>query len=122
MLIGVPKELKQREYRVGLVPSSVFELVHSGHEVLVETNSGAGIGIDDSKYIEAGARIAADINEVYAKADMIVKVKEPQPLEYDLIREDQILFTYLHLAPDPEQTKALIDSKCVAIALTSFCY
>ena len=116
MLIGVPKEIKTHEYRVGLVPASVRELVHHGHKVLVQTGAGAGIGFDDKAYTAAGAKIAASAEEVFAKAEMIVKVKEPQPKECKMLREGQMLFTYLHLAPDPEQTKALLKSGCTAIA------
>src|SRR5690606_4770266 len=116
MLIGVPKEIKTQEYRVGLVPSSVRELVHHGHRVLVQTGAGLGIGFDDKAYRAAGARIARDAKEVFAKADMIVKVKEPQPVECRMLRPGQVLFTYLHLAPDPEQTKGLLKSGCIAIA------
>jgi alanine dehydrogenase len=116
MLIGVPKEIKTHEYRVGLVPASVRELVHNGHRVLVETGAGAGIGFDDKAYRAAGARIAPGPAEVFAKADMIVKVKEPQPRECRMLRRGQLLFTYLHLAPDPAQTAALIKSGCTAIA------
>jgi alanine dehydrogenase len=116
MLIGVPKEIKTHEYRVGLVPSSVRELIHHGHKVLVQTGAGAGIGFDDKAYTSAGAKIAKDAAEVFAKADMVVKVKEPQPVECKMLRAGQLLFTYLHLAPDPEQTKALIKSGCTAIA------
>ena len=116
MLIGVPKEIKNHEYRVGFVPSSVRELVHHGHKVLVETKAGGGIGFDDAAYQAAGATIAPTAAEIFAKADMIVKVKEPQPQECKMLRPGQVLFTYLHLAPDPEQTKALVDSGCIAIA------
>jgi len=116
MLIGVPKEIKADENRVGLIPSSVRELVHHGHQVLVETHAGYGIGLDDDQYISAGAGIAADAKEVFAKADMVVKVKEPQATECKMLREGQILFTYLHLAPDLAQTKGLIDSGAIAIA------
>ncbi|WP_339850821.1 alanine dehydrogenase [uncultured Nisaea sp.] len=116
MLIGVPKEIKADENRVGLIPSSVRELVHHGHQVLVETHAGYGIGLDDDQYIAAGAGIAADAKEVFAKADMVVKVKEPQAAECKMLREGQILFTYLHLAPDLAQTKGLIDSGAIAIA------
>src|SRR5215469_10326935 len=116
MLIGVPKEIKTHEYRVGLVPSSVRELIHNGHQVLVETGAGAGIGFDDHAYKGADASIAKDAAEVFAKADMIVKVKEPQPRECKMLRKDQLLFTYLHLAPDPEQTQGLLKSGCTAIA------
>lgn len=116
MKIGVPKEVKNEEYRVGLTPMSARELLEHGHEVMVETNAGIGIGFPDEDYIAAGIKIGKNANEVYAFADMIVKVKEPQESEYKLIREGQILFTYLHLAPDPKQTQALVDSKCIAIA------
>ncbi len=116
MLIGVPKEIKTHEYRVGLVPASVRELVHHGHKVLVETKAGAGIGFDDAAYKAAGAAIAKAAPEVFAKADMVVKVKEPQPNECRMLRQGQVLFTYLHLAPDPAQTKALLKSGCTAIA------
>jgi alanine dehydrogenase len=116
MLVGVPKEIKTHEYRVGLTPGSVREYVARGHEVLVETGAGAGIGADDSVYRGAGAAIAANASEVFSKADMIVKVKEPQPLEWKKLRPEQILFTYLHLAPDPEQTRGLLASGATAIA------
>ncbi len=116
MLVGVPKEVKNHEYRVGLVPSSVRELVHHGHKVMVETTAGEGIGFTDADYQAAGAAIAPDAESVFAKAEMIVKVKEPQPAEYARLREGQLLFTYLHLAPDLEQTKGLIDSGCIAVA------
>jgi alanine dehydrogenase len=116
MLIGVPKEIKNHEYRVGLIPASVRELVHHGHTVLVETKAGSGIGFDDAAYHAAGATIATSAAEVFAKADMIVKVKEPQPVECKMLRKGQLLYTYLHLAPDPEQTEGLIKSGCTAIA------
>ena len=116
MLIGVPKEIKTQEYRVGLVPASVRELILHGHKVLVETNAGGGIGFDDKAYKSAGARIAASAEEVFKKAEMIVKVKEPQARECKMLRKGQLLFTYLHLAPDPEQTQGLIKSGCTAIA------
>ncbi len=116
MLVGVPKEIKSQEYRVGLVPDSVREIVHHGHQVLVEKNAGLGIGIDDDAYIAAGARVVDTAEEIFAKAELIVKVKEPQPIECSRLREGQTLFTYLHLAPDPEQTKGLINSGCTAIA------
>ncbi len=116
MLIGVPKEIKTLEHRVGLVPSSVKELVAHGHEVVVETGAGAAINFTDRHYEEAGAKIAQGPKEIFEKADMIIKVKEPQPQECAMLREDQILFTYLHLAADPAQTKALMDSGCIAIA------
>ncbi len=116
MLIGVPKEIKTQEYRVGLVPASVRELVHHGHRVLIQTGAGLGIGFDDKAYKAAGAKIAGDAAEVFAKADMIVKVKEPQPKECKMLRPGQVLFTYLHLAPDPEQTNGLIKSGAIGIA------
>lgn len=116
MLVGVPKEIKNHEYRVGLVPASVRELVHHGHEVLVEAGAGGGIGLGDEAYRAAGARIAADAQEVFARAEMVVKVKEPGPAECRMLREDQILFTYLHLAADRDQTEALMRSGCVAVA------
>ena len=116
MIIGVPKEIKNHEYRVGMVPASVRELKNHGHQVYVETNAAAGIGFTDLDYINAGAEILATAAEVFAKADMIVKVKEPQAVERAMLRENQILFTYLHLAPDLEQTKDLIKSNAVCIA------
>lgn len=116
MLVGVPKEIKVHEYRVGLVPGSVREYVQNGHEVLVETGAGAGIKASDDDYIAAGAKIAPDAKTVFEKADMIVKVKEPQPSEWVRLREGQILYTYLHLAPDPEQARGLIDSGVTAVA------
>jgi len=116
MLIGVPREIKVQEYRVGMTPSSVREAVAHGHQVLVERDAGAGIGAGDAAYEKAGARIAAAAEELFARAEMIVKVKEPQPKERKLLREGQILFTYLHLAPDPEQAKDLVASGAVCIA------
>ncbi|MFO1035269.1 MAG: alanine dehydrogenase [Geminicoccaceae bacterium] len=116
MLVGVPKEIKQHEYRVGLVPSSVRELILNGHKVLIETGAGNGIGFGDDAYRAAGAEIAADAKEVFAMAEMVVKVKEPQQAECRMLREEQILFTYLHLAADRAQTEALMSSGCVAIA------
>jgi len=116
MLIGVPKEIKNHEYRVGLVPSSVREVVAHGHQVLVEANAGTGIGETDSAYEAAGAIIAASAKEVFEKAEMIVKVKEPQAVERAMLRPGQVLFTYLHLAPDPEQTRDLVESGAVCIA------
>src|SRR5579863_3206429 len=100
MLIGVPKEVKIQEFRVGLVPGSVREAVHHGHQVLVESGAGAGVGFDDRAYERAGARIAKSANEVFAAAEIIVKVKEPQPAEIARLRPEQVLFTYLHLAAD----------------------
>jgi alanine dehydrogenase len=116
MLVGVPKEIKVHEYRVGLTPGSVREMVAAGHGVVVERGAGTGIGMDDDAYIRAGARIADTAVQIFASADMIVKVKEPQPSEWGMLRPDQILFTYLHLAPDPEQARGLMDSGCSAIA------
>lgn len=116
MLVGVPKEVKNHEYRVGLVPASVRELVHHGHRVVVETTAGEGIGFGDDDYRQAGAEILGDAEAVFAQAEMIVKVKEPQPAEYARLREGQLLFTYLHLAPDLEQTRGLMDSGCIAVA------
>ncbi|MGE0845615.1 MAG: alanine dehydrogenase [Flavobacteriaceae bacterium] len=116
MHIGVPKEIKVHEYRVGMTPASVREAVAAGHTAVVEHNAGHAIGFDDSDYEAAGAKIAPDARSVFAEAEMIVKVKEPQAVERKMLREGQILFTYLHLAPDPEQTKDLIDSGAVCIA------
>src|SRR5437763_3938737 len=116
MLIGVPKEVKSHEYRVGLVPGSVRELVHHGHKVVVETGAGTGIGFDDRIYEAAGAEILMRGTDVFAAAEMIVKVKEPQPDEVRALREDQVLFTYLHLAADRKLTEALLRSGAVAIA------
>src|SRR5262249_23670438 len=116
MLIGIPKEIKNHEYRVGLTQASVEALVQHGHQVLVEKNAGSGIGDDDAEYIKAGAQIAQNAKEVFEKAEMIVKVKEPQPAECAMLRPEQILFTYLHLAPDPTQAEALLKSGCSAIA------
>lgn len=116
MLIGVPKEIKNHEYRVGLSPASVRELVHHGHEVTIETKAGLGIGLDDQAYINAGAKIASHAAEIFSKSEMVIKVKEPQANEIKMLRKGQLLFTYLHLAPDPEQTKGLMASGCTAIA------
>jgi alanine dehydrogenase len=116
MLVGVPKEIKNHEYRVGLTPAVVAELSASGHQVLVEQGAGAGVGFDDSAYIDAGATIAADANEIFSAAEMIVKVKEPQPEECKKLRPGQLLFTYLHLAPDPEQTRLLVESGATCVA------
>src|SRR5580704_17059077 len=116
MRIGVPKEIKVHAYRVGLVPACVRELVGSGHEVLVETGAGNGIGVDDAQYRAAGASIANTAAEVFERADLVVKVKEPQPVECDMLRPGQVLFTYLHLAPDPTQAKGLMKSGATAIA------
>ncbi len=116
MLIGVPKEIKNHEYRVGLTPASVRELVHHGHGVLVQAGAGAEIGLDDALYAAAGAEIVPDAAAVFARAGMVVKVKEPQPAECRLLRDGQLLFTYLHLAPDPPQTRLLMESGATAIA------
>ena len=116
MLIGVPKEIKNNEFRVGLTPPSVHELVVRGHRVIVQTGAGAGIGLTDEQYAAAGATIVPSAQEIFAQADMVVKVKEPQPQECAMLRPGQILYTYLHLAPDPEQTAALVKSGAVCIA------
>src|ERR1700687_2669079 len=116
MRVGVPKEIKVQEYRVGLTPGTAREYVAAGHSVIVETNAGAGIGASDEVYRKAGAAIANTAAEIFASADLIVKVKEPQPREWSQLREGQILFTYLHLAPDPEQARGLMASGCTAIA------
>ena len=116
MLVGVPKETKVHEYRVGLTPSSVRELCHHGHEVVVQAGAGHAIGLDDEDYVAAGSRVADAPEEIFATAEMVVKVKEPQPRECAMLREGQVLFTYLHLAPDPEQAQKLMDSGCVAVA------
>jgi alanine dehydrogenase len=116
MRVGVPKEIKVHEYRVGLTPASVAELTAAGHDVLVETNAGRGIDFDDGDYVAAGATIAGSAAEVFAGSDMIVKVKEPQAQEIALLEPRHLLFTYLHLAPDPEQAKGLIESGATCIA------
>jgi len=116
MRVGVPKEIKPQEYRVGLVPAAVREFVARGHDVIVEARAGAGVGVADDDYRAAGARVVDTPQEVFAAADMIVKVKEPQPRECALLRRDQVLFTYLHLAADPIQADGLKRSGCVAIA------
>ncbi len=116
MRIGVPREIKVHEYRVGLVPAGVRELVAAGHQVLVETHAGEGVGILDLQYEAAGARIARNAAEVFRFAELIIKVKEPQLEECRMLREGQVLFTFLHLAADPAQARALMDSGCTAIA------
>jgi alanine dehydrogenase len=116
MLVGVPKEVKVHEYRVGLTPSSVRELISHGHKVVVQSHAGAAIGLTDDMYRAAGAEIVPAAADVFSRADMVVKVKEPQPAEIAMLRPGQVLFTYLHLAPDPEQTAGLLKSDCVAIA------
>ena len=116
MLVGVPKEIKDNEFRVGLVPSTVRELTANGHKVLVETNAGIGAGLTDEDYKASGATIAANADDIFARADMIVKVKEPLARERRMLRPGQLLFTYLHLAPDLQQTKELIASRASCIA------
>jgi alanine dehydrogenase len=116
MIIGVPKEIKNHEYRVGMVPASVRELINHGHQVIVETNAGMGIGFSDEDYTTVGATIINTASDIFAQAEMIVKVKEPQAVERAMLRDGQILFTYLHLAPDLPQTEDLIKSKAVCIA------
>src|SRR5579863_1561254 len=116
MRIGVPREIKVHEYRVGLVPAGVRELAASGHEIVVESGAGAGVGIDDAQYRAAGASIAADAAAVFGRAELIVKVKEPQPAECAMLRPGQTLFTYLHLAADPAQAQGLMKSGATAIA------
>ena len=116
MIIGIPKEIKNNEYRVGMTPAGVKELVGKGHQLLVEHLAGAGIGFDDDDYVQAGASILDDAKSVFAGADMIIKVKEPQAVECGMLRPGQLLFTYLHLAPDPEQTRLLLASGATCIA------
>ena len=116
MKIGCPKEIKPQEFRVGMTPNAAHEAVAHGHSVLIQAGAGVGAGFADEDYIAAGAEIAGNASDVFAKADMIVKVKEPQAGERKMLRECQLLFTYLHLAPDPEQTKDLLASGCTAIA------
>ena len=116
MIVGVPKEIKTQEYRVGLVPSSVKEFVNHGHEVLIESGAGAAINFTDDIYREAGAKIVGSAAEVFEKSDMVIKVKEPQASEVEMLREDQVLFTYLHLAADKPQAEGLVNSGCIAIA------
>jgi len=116
MLVGVPKEIKNHEYRVGLIPGNVRQLVVHGHQVIVQKDAGAAIGLTDDQYVAAGATIVDTAEEIFARADMVVKVKEPQPQECKMLRPGQVLFTYLHLAPDPEQTRLLLASGCTAIA------
>jgi len=116
MIVGIPKEIKNHEYRIGMTPAGVRELVSFGHQVLVQTNGGAAIGFCDADYIAAGAEIVVSAEEIFARAEMIIKVKEPQPNECKMLREGQLLFTYLHLAPDPEQARLLKASGATAIA------
>lgn len=116
MKIGCPREIKPQEFRVGLTPAAVAEAVGRGHDVLVETGAGLGAGFADADYAAAGATIAPDAASVFAAAEMIVKVKEPQPAERRMLHRDQVLFAYLHLAPDPDQTRDLLESGVTAIA------
>ncbi|OPX37893.1 MAG: alanine dehydrogenase [Desulfobacteraceae bacterium 4484_190.2] len=116
MIIGVPKEIKENEYRVALTPPGVEALVSRGHEVVMETNAGSGIGISDNAYKDVGANIVPESHKVYERGEMVLKVKEIFPVEYDLLRERQIIFTYLHSANNPEETQALLDKKVIAIA------
>ena len=116
MRIGIPKEIKTLEFRVGMTPAGAHEMVHDGHEVFVETNAGAGIGVTDADYEAAGAKVLGTAEEVFETAEMIVKVKEPQLNECEMLRPGQVIFTYLHLAPDPRQTEALVKSGTTAIA------
>ncbi|GHD26080.1 alanine dehydrogenase [Parahalioglobus pacificus] len=116
MLIGVPKEIKNHEYRIGLTPAGVKELVSHGHQVMVQSNGGEAIGFDNNQYVAAGAEIVSEAPEIFARADMIIKVKEPQPNECRMLRQSQTVFTYLHLAPDPEQARLLLESGATCIA------
>ncbi|RLC13482.1 MAG: alanine dehydrogenase, partial [Deltaproteobacteria bacterium] len=116
MIVGILKEIKVAEKRVSMTPGGVITMTQNGHEVLIEKNAGAGAGYPDADYEDAGATIIDTPGEIFKKSDMVMHVKEPQPSEYDLIRKDQIVFTYLHLAADEQQTKALIKSKSVDIA------
>lgn len=116
MLIGIPKEIKNHEYRVGMTPGSVRELVHHGHEVYVEHNAALGLGFSDQDYLNSGAKILNTAQEIFQKSQLIIKVKEPQAQECAMLNKNHVLFTYLHLAPDPEQTRLLLQSGCTAIA------
>lgn len=116
MLIGVPREIKNHEYRVGMAPASVREAIKHGHKVLVESGAGAGIGVADEAYREVGAEVVDSAVQIFERAEMIVKVKEPQAVERAMLRQDQVLFTYLHLAPDPQQARELVESGAVCIA------
>jgi len=116
MIVGVPKEIKNHEYRVGMTPSSVRELTSRGHQVLVQKNAGTEIGLTDEQYLAVGAELVETAKEIFERAEMIVKVKEPQAVECAMLRPGQILYTYLHLAPDPEQTAALVKSGAICIA------
>ncbi|WP_296814762.1 alanine dehydrogenase [Brevundimonas sp.] len=116
MRVGVPKEIKKNEHRIGLTPTAAREYVAHGHTVSIETGAGLGAGFTDDDYVKAGAQISPDARTIFAENDMIVKVKEPQKVEWEMLREGQILFTYLHLAPDPDQTRGLMESRCAAVA------
>jgi alanine dehydrogenase len=116
MIIGIPKEIKEEEYRVGIVPSGVRVLTGAGHTVLIEKDAGMGCCIPDEEFVQAGATIVETAADLYGGAEMVMKVKEPQPAEYELLREGQILYAYLHLAPDPRQTEALVKQKVIGIA------
>jgi alanine dehydrogenase len=116
MLIGVPKEIKNNEFRIGLTPAGVKEMVHHGHQVMVQHDGGLSIGFDDAQYADVGAEIVENAEEIFSRAEMIIKVKEPQPNECKMLSPGQILFTYLHLAPDPQQTKLLLESGATCIA------
>ena len=116
MIVGIPKEIKNHEYRIGMTPAGVRELVNRGHQVLVETEGGVGVGFDNASFEAVGAQIVSSPEDIFAAADMIIKVKEPQPNECRMLRSGQILFTYLHLAPDPAQAQLLLDSGVSAIA------
>ncbi len=116
MLIGVPKEIKNHEYRIGLTPAGARELIGHGHKVMIQRGGGTAIGLTDEMYRKVGAEIVDGAEEIFRRAEMIIKVKEPQPVEYAMLREGQILYTYLHLAPDPDQTAGLVKSGCTAIA------
>jgi alanine dehydrogenase len=116
MIVGIPKEIKNHEYRIGMTPAGVRELINRGHQVLVEAEGGAGVGFDNASYEEVGAQIVGSPEDIFAAADIIIKVKEPQPNECRMLRSGQILFTYLHLAPDPDQAQLLLDSGVSAIA------
>ena len=116
MKIGCPTEIKPQEFRVGMTPNAAQEAIAHGHEVIVQAGAGTGAGFEDADYLAAGATILDTAEEIFATADMIVKVKEPQAVERKMLREGQVLFTYLHLAPDPAQTRDLLDSGCTAIA------
>lgn len=116
MLIGIPKEIKNNEYRIGMTPAGVRELISHGHKVMVQRDGGSAIGLLNEQYEAAGAQLIDTPEEIFATTEMIIKVKEPQPNECKMLRPGQLLFTYLHLAPDPEQTRLLIESDCIAIA------